>query len=212
MNEFRLEDFFSFDIRPFCSVVKFDTAAPILREGAASSCLYYLTEGRAKLYLTHENGRVSLINFLDAPCFIGEMEFIGAQACTKGVSAITPCTCYRIDTEHCRDLILEDAKFLRCLCLFLGQKTLSNTANYTRNQAYPLENRLAAFILMTAAGGIYRERHTEAAEFLGVSYRHLLYVLADFVKRNILNKTKTGYLITDAHALHDLADKVTMSQ
>lgn len=35
---------------------------------------------------------------------------------------------------------------------------------------------------------MYREKHTEVSEFLGVTYRHLLYVLADFVKRGYLKK------------------------
>lgn len=105
---------------------------------------------------------------------------------------------------------MNDAKFLRQLCLFLSKKALRNTAVYSKSQAYPLENRLAAFIFTAATGGVYREKHTEAAEFLGVSYRHLLYVLADFVKKGILTKNKSGYLITDSQALHDLADSVSI--
>lgn len=106
---------------------------------------------------------------------------------------------------------MNDAKFLRQLCLFLSKKALCNTVAYSKSQAYPLENRLAAFIFTAATGGVYREKHTEAAEFLGVSYRHLLYVLADFVKKGILKKNKSGYLITDFKTLQELADKVKLN-
>ena len=51
---------------------------------------------------------------------------------------------------------------------------------------------------------MYREQHTEAAEYLGVTYRHLLYVLAEFVKEGILEKTKTGYRIIDMEKLGDI--------
>ena len=210
MKSFHLAEFFSFDIAPYCSTAKFESGQSILEEGSGSVSLYFLSEGRAKLFLTHENGRTSLVSFLDAPCFIGEMEFLGAQQCTNGVTAITPCTCYRMDTAACHEQIMNDAKFLRQLCLFLSKKALRNTAVYSKSQAYPLENRLAAFIFTAATGGVYREKHTEAAEFLGVSYRHLLYVLADFVKKGILTKNKSGYLITDSQALHDLADSVSI--
>ena len=141
MKPFPLTELFSFDIEPFCSIVKFESGESILEEGTDASPLYYLMEGRAKLFLTHENGRTSLVSFLDAPCFIGEMEFLGAQQC---------------------------------------------------------------------ANGVYREKHTETAEFLGVSYRHLLYVIAAFVKKGILTKNSSGYLITDSQALHDLADSVSI--
>lgn len=211
MKSFPLETFFSFDICPFCSMIKFESGQSILEEGASASFLYYLIEGRAKLFLTHENGRTSLISFLDAPCFIGEMEFLGAQEYTNGVTAITQCACYKIDTAACHEQIMNDTKFLRHLCLFLSKKAIGNTSYFSKNQTYPLENRLAAFILATAAGGVYREKHTEAAEYLGVSYRHLLYVLADFVRKGILTKNKSGYLIIDLQSLRALADKVSLN-
>lgn len=53
---------------------------------------------------------------------------------------------------------------------------------------------------------MYREKHTEAADFLGVTYRHLLYVLADFVKCGYLKKTEQGYLIQDLTALRNIAE------
>ena len=204
-NHFPLSDFFTFDIRPYTSIVKFNSTENILEENQKIPYLYYLIDGRAKLVLSHENGRISLINFLNAPCFLGEMELLGAQETSNGVIAITPCICYRIDISKCENLMLNDTKFLRCLCLFLSKKAISNTYNYSLNQSYPLENRLANFILLTSYNGLYRERHTEVSEFLGVTYRHLLYVLADFVKRGILEKTAAGYCIKNLDELRSLA-------
>ncbi len=166
----------------------------------------YLLSGRAKLFLSHENGRISLINFLNAPCFIGEMELLGAQEAANGVTAITPCTCYQIHINNCKNKILNNTKFLRYLCLFLSHKAIGNTSNYTKNQAYPLEVRLANFILLTSCNQMYREKHTEAAEFLGVTYRHLLYVLAAFVKQGYLKKTEQGYYIQDLNTLRKIAE------
>ena len=205
-HHFPLSDYFSFNIRPYTSIVKFDSAENILFEGEKPDSLYYLIDGRAKLFLSHENGRISLINFLNAPCFVGEMELIGAQKTANGVTAITPCTCYEIPINKCRDKILNDTKFLRYLCLFLSQKAIGNTYNYSKNQSYPLEVRLANFILLTSCNQMYREKHTEAAEFLGVTYRHLLYVLAHFVKQGYLKKTKQGYYIQDLFTLRKIAE------
>lgn len=205
-QRFPLSDYFSFNIVPYISVIKFDSEENILEEGEDPRFLYYLIDGRAKLFLSHENGRVSLINFLNAPCFIGEMELLGAQETANGVTAITPCTCYAIPIESCKNEMLNDTKFLRHLCLFVSQKAIGNTYNYTKNQSYPLQARLANFILLTSYNRMYREKHTEASEFLGVSYRHLLYVLADFVKRGLLDKTEQGYYIQDINTLRKIAE------
>ena len=207
-NHFPLSGYFSFDIHPYTSIVKFDSTESILREGEPPSFLYYLIDGRAKLFLSQGNGRISLINFLNAPCFIGEMELLGAQEMANGVTAITPCTCYAIHIIKCKDLILNDTKFLRHLCLFLSQKAIVNTYIYSKNQSYPLEVRLANFILLTSCNHLYREKHTEVSEFLGVTYRHLLYVLADFVKRGFLKKIEQGYYIQDINALRKIAEGI----
>lgn len=201
-----LSDYFGFDVSPYTSIVRFDSMENILSEGEKPDSLYYLIGGRAKLFLSHENGRISLINFLDAPCFVGEMELLGAQEAANGVTAITPCTCYQILIYQCRDRLLNDTKFLRFLCLFLSQKAIGNTYHYSKNQSYPLAVRLANFILFTSCNKMYRERHTEAADFLGVTYRHLLYVLADFVKCGYLKKTEQGYYIQDLAALRKIAE------
>lgn len=208
IKKFPVNKIFCFDILPYTQLIQFNAREFILNEGDKSEYLYYLIDGKAKLYLTHKNGKVSIINFIEAPCFIGEMELIGAQVESNGVQALTSCHCFAISIADCRDKILSDVKFLKYLCTFLGKKALYNTSNYTKNQSYPLENRLAAFILLTSNNLLYTEKHTEASEFLGVSYRHLLYVLADFIKRGILLKEDCGYRIIDLDSLDKLANEM----
>jgi CRP/FNR family putative post-exponential-phase nitrogen-starvation transcriptional regulator len=48
-----------------------------------------------------------------------------------------------------RPLLLEDATFLRHLCIALSRKNYRNIVSLTQNQSFPLINRLAAFILLT---------------------------------------------------------------
>ena len=204
LNPCILSDIMDADVLPYTGTVHFDADEEILKEDEAPEYLFFLYSGRAKLYLTHENGRVTLINFLSAPCFIGEMELLDENRHANGVRAITSCECYAIDLSKCRSMLLKDTKFLRYLCRFLSDKATGNTNNYSRNQSYPLKNRLAAFILETSVNGYYREPHTEVADYLGVTYRHLLYVLAEFVKEGMLQKTESGYRIEDSEGLRKL--------
>lgn len=50
--------------------------------------------------------------------------------------------------------------------------------------------------------------HTNASDYLGVSYRHLLYVLADFVEKKYLSKSINGYQIINKDALIQLAGEM----
>ena len=196
-----LQHIFSFDVSPYTSIKEFEPGDIITNEGEKTLYLFYLIEGRTKLYLSHKNGKTSLINFMEAPCFIGEMELLDCTKKTELVKAISKCRCYQIQVSECRHQILQDVNFLRYLCTFLSNKAIQNTKNYMRNQSYPLRTRLASFIIETSVNDYYREPHTEVADFLGVTYRHLLFVFAQFVKEGILEKTPQGYHIVNTQKL-----------
>lgn len=206
-NPFFSTDYFSFDIRPYMNIMEFEPDEVILKENETPEYLYFLFDGRAKLFLTHSNGKISLINFISAPSFIGEMELINAQETANSIIAITKCHLFAIRIHECNDKLLNDTVFLKHLCVFLGKKAIANTSNYSKNQSYPLQNRLASFILITSHNGLYTEKHTEAAEYLGVTYRHLLYVIADYVKQGILVKSASGYQIFNSELLKILSCK-----
>ncbi|MBV7272112.1 transcriptional regulator YeiL [Clostridium sp. PL3] len=200
-------NYFSESILSYAQLHRFEANEFILYEGQNPDYLYFVAEGQAKAYITHSNGKVSLVNFLYAPCFIGEMELLNAKQKTVGIQAMVTLTCIALPMEQIRKTLLDDPVFLRGLCIYLSKKADNNSRIYTHNMAYPLENRLAKFIQITAHSGIYSEKHTEASEYLGVTYRHLLYVIADFVKKGILQKTIYGYRIINIEALNGLASE-----
>lgn len=205
MNEVSITKYISCDITPWLSRTCFEIGKTIFEEGFHAQKLYHLIQGCVKVYKLQKNGKVSLIELLNAPALIGEMELLGIRNETLSVVALTPCVCEVIDAESCRAMLVNDPVFLRFLCSYLGQKAVSHADRYAVSAAYPLSVRLAGFILLTRHGAMYREKHTEVSEYLGVTYRHLLYVLADFVKKGFLKKTPQGYEITDMNALQKLA-------
>ncbi|WP_410984820.1 transcriptional regulator YeiL [Bacillus cereus] len=208
VQHFNFQTFFSFDIFPYIEVHSFQKKELICNEGEELPYLYYLISGKTKIYMNHQNGKTSLINFVKAPSFIGELGLIGIETVTKGIEAIEPCICLALPLKDCQHLLLQDAHFLQQLCKFIGEKTITRTEQYAKNYNYPLENRLAAFILLTEQNDCYLEKHTEASEYLNVSYRHLLYVLKQFCQQNWLKKEGRMYFIQDREQLQQLADEL----
>ena len=197
MNQLSIIQHVSFDISPFLSKKIFNSESIIFKEGYHPKKLYYLIQGRAKVYKVQSNGKVSLMEFLGAPAFIGEMELLQVRKEAISVTAITKCICEEINLERCKKELLNDNLFLNYLCNYLGKKAVSIADKFAIDTSYTLPTRLAKFILLSQINDIYREKHTEVAEYLGVSYRHLLYVIADFNKKGIVLKTAQGYVITD---------------
>ncbi|PFL19326.1 transcriptional regulator YeiL [Bacillus cereus] len=199
---------FSFHVLPYVELHSFQKKEMICKEGIDLPYLYYLISGKAKIYMSHKNGKVSLINFIQAPSFIGELGLIGVESVTKAVEVIDDCICLALPLKDCQHLLLQDAIFLQKLCKFIGEKTITRTENYAKNYSYPFENRLAAFILLTEQNNCYTEKHTEASEYLNVSYRHLLYVLNQFCQQNYLKKEGRMYYIKNRIQLEKLADEL----
>jgi CRP/FNR family putative post-exponential-phase nitrogen-starvation transcriptional regulator len=202
---YSIQPFSSFSIKPSIQVHQFNRGEFIFKEGSIPEYLYLIVEGKAKLYITHENGKVSLLNFVEAPSLIGELELLGVEQYSIGVQTSTKTICLAIPMHICKSQLLEDPVFLRHLSIFLSKKTHHLSFKSVQTQIYPLENRLASFILMSAEKDFYKEKHTEVSEYLGVSYRHLLHVISQFCKASLIKKHERGYLILDRERLQQLA-------
>ncbi|WP_019154168.1 transcriptional regulator YeiL [Robertmurraya massiliosenegalensis] len=206
MMQHSIAHLFSFPVEEFIEIHEYNRDEWIIQEGMRPDFLFYVMEGKAKIYITHQNGKVSLINFINANEYIGEMELLNDVYYTKGIQASTKTICFALPTHRYRGQLLEDAKFLRELTKFLSVKASVMAAKYSQSLAFPLENRLADFILQTADEGIYKEKHVTVCDYLGVSYRHLLHVLAQFCDNGYLQKEGRNYLIQNDESLHELAD------
>ncbi|MEF7562831.1 MULTISPECIES: transcriptional regulator YeiL [Bacillus] len=196
---------FSFPIEEGIEVHEYQRDEWIIREGMRPDYLFYVIEGKAKIYITYQNGKVSLINFINTHDYIGEMELLHEVYYTKGIQASTRTICFAIPLNQYRNQMLEDTLFLRELTKFLSLKATNMAAKYSQSLAFPLENRLADFILQTADGDLYKEKHVTVCDFLGVSYRHLLHVLAQFCEQGYLRKEGMRYLVESRGRLEELA-------
>ncbi|CDO04726.1 Regulatory protein YeiL [Oceanobacillus picturae] len=200
-----IEHLFSASVEAYLEVHEYQRDDWIIQEGTRPDFLYYVVEGKAKIYITHQNGKVSLINFINANEFIGEMELLHDVYYTKGIQASTKTICFALPMHYYRRQLMEDAKFLRELTRFLSVKATQMAMKYTQSLAFPLENRLADFILQTADNGIYKEKHVTVCDYLGVSYRHLLHVLTQFTEKHYLQKDGRKYHIEQYDALKGLS-------
>ena len=89
------------------------------------------------------------------------------------------------------------------MALKLASLSVSNSVNIL----YPLENRLASYILAsyTNEDNNNTENLTQIAEFLGTSYRHLLRVVKEFELEKIIKRDNKKLVILDKDKLEELA-------
>ncbi|UOQ46394.1 transcriptional regulator YeiL [Halobacillus salinarum] len=205
LQKHSISHLFSFPVEEFLEIHEYARDEWIIKEGMRPDYLFYVVEGKAKIYVTYQNGKSSLINFINADAYIGEMELVNDVHYTKGIQTLTKTICYAIPLTRFQKQLLEDTKFLRELTKFLSVKASKMAEKYSQSLSFPLENRLADFIMQTADQDVYKEKHVTVCDFLGVSYRHLLHVLSQFCEKGYLQKEGHHYHIIDQARLRELA-------
>ncbi|WP_426711161.1 cyclic nucleotide-binding domain-containing protein [Cetobacterium sp. SF1] len=178
----------------------FQAGETIISSNSSITKFRFMIEGKAKIILIHEDGKQSIVHFLKSEEYLGELTFLDIEKDHKEVIAIADSIFISIDMDVAKINLSNNSKFLFSLNQFIGKKMIARTNFNSKNQNYDLRNRLAAYILFAQDNNIYRKKHTETAEYLGVSYRHLLHTFKEFIDKKIVIKEGKNYLI-DIEAL-----------
>lgn len=202
------QKYFSIDIKSKTHLFLAKAGERIFEEGEETQWLLYMTSGRAKLRSTSANGKTTLLDFPKAPWFLGEIELFGTCTSTLEVKCLEDSYILGISTEEYGSALLNDNLFLRNMCRCIAQKETKRVVDLMNQQGFPLKNRLADFILRCSVNGHYKERNADAAEYLGVSYRHLQEVMSDLIEQHILIKEHRIYTICNNNALIKLASEI----
>lgn len=199
---------FSFDIRPYLRVTEYEKGEYIIRNTDQLTRILYLVRGTAKLYGFHKNGRQSLINFFTPPSFFGVPELFEENKRPFPIVAQTKCRFIEVDTRGCRAALLQDAQFLRFCCSMALKQNVAQNHRYMCLTAYPSRNNLAACLLLLQNDGVLSVKYTEIAEYLTISYRHLMQLISELCEERILERVPKGLRILDWEQVRALADEM----
>ncbi len=170
--------------------------------------LLLLMEGKAKIFLTLENGKTLLVAFIEAVELLGDLELCTDRIARNSVQATTQAYCLGMPMSYCEEVMLKNPVFLRLISTELAKKLDNCSSTYAVNMLYPLSSRLAGYLLYMEEEGFFREHLGALSEYLGTSYRHLLRVLNEFLENRVIGREPGGYRILDRAALMELAGSV----
>lgn len=203
-QQWKIREIFSSPVEEGIRLYRFQRGEYIYQEGGEIETLYFLVEGRVKEFRTHQNGKVSVVEFSSAFDILGELELVKARSTTIAVQVMQECYCLGLNVEQYEKQLSEDCVFLSFVARRLAQRLGDISKHQSVNTAWSVEVRLARYILFTQNNGRFSERLTEAADYLGVSYRHLQRILARFCEEGILAREHRSYRICDMDALEKL--------
>lgn len=211
INKFEINKIFSNNIEEHMELHHFKKGAHICIKGENLDYFYFFVKGRAKVYISTPNGKSLLIRFYSPLQVIGDVEITCDENADCNIQAIEDCLCIGIPLKIVQEIATYDPKFLNFVCKHLSYKLTSTSASTSLNVLYPLENRLASYLLALYPSDLKHEdkvitdNFTHLSELLGADYRHFLRVVDKLCSKNIIKKEKKSLLILDRPALNELA-------
>lgn len=177
----------------------------IFRVGEAIGSCYFILKGTVKIYIDHENGRRSILDFASGGSWLGELSLFCEEDYIKENQAVEDAICLEFNLGKLRRICKEDAEVSYYFASNISKKLMARSGRMSEYLNYSLEKRLAAFILEHQQGGKYNLSHTDVSEYLNVSYRHVLYVMKKFCNEELITKEK-GYVIINEKRLKEIYD------
>ena len=211
IKKFQINNFFSKDISHHMELHFFKKCSHICQKGDKLDYFYFFVKGRAKVYISTPNGKSLLIRFYSPLQLIGEAEITCDKDADCNIQAIEDCICIGIPINIIQEISTYDPKFLKFICQSLSYKLTSTSASTSLNMLYPLENRLASYLLalypsdLNPEDKVMTDNFTQLAELLGADYRHFLRIVDKLCSKNIIKKEKRSLVIVDRQALSELA-------
>ena len=203
-----LDRLLSTDLSAALRPVRHSAGELVLRAGDPVRDLLFLVEGNVKVFATMENGHNLLAAFCRPFEVFGEMELFSLPRTTLNVEAVGETLCLALPLSRLRAAEDRNGRLFRFLCGRLGTKLASRITTASINLRYPVENRLASYLLASTdpgelAGGT--DDLGEIADFIGTSYRQLARVVKRFREAGILSRTRGKIQVADRSRLVPLA-------
>lgn len=192
LNKLKERKLMNNDLYCYLELMYFKKNDLLIYQGQHLEYLYILIEGHVKVCRSTANGSSTLCAFAWPISVIGEVEFFSESETANSIFAMEDCICFAIPIQKYRDIFCNDALFIRNLSKIMATRLLLINNNLSISMNYPVENRLASYLLGCHDQMVINENYVLVAEMIGCSYRQLQRVLAMFCQKGYLHKVEKG--------------------
>ena len=205
INKYKLNYLFPQEIMPLLELHSFEKNEHICLMNEELNYLYFFVQGKAKVYKTLPNGKSLLLEFYEPVQLIGDLEVISKIKANCNVKALKHSLCISIPIKAVNYIALKDLNFLMYITKNLSTKLEKCSVNTSITITYPLETKLANYLLAMNNNYIITiDNYSNLAELLGTSYRHLSRVLNKLIKKKIILKEKNEIKILNKRELENI--------
>jgi CRP-like cAMP-binding protein len=211
----QIETVFNKQLKPHLSLYSFDQGDLICTQGEAAQYLYVLVRGKVKIYTTSAEGKTLILSFKTPLAAIGDIEYVRGTDIMNTVEAVSPVCMIGVHYRWLNKYAGDYSPLLQFLLKIITQKFHSKNNSMSFNLMYPVEVRLASYLLSVSfdesdslfKGQISTGDLMDAANLIGTSYRHMNRVIQKLCKEGLVERSKGFILVKDREGLSSLASQ-----
>lgn len=175
--------------------------------------LYFVVKGKVKVYTITPEGKKLILRFINPLAVVGDIEFIQNSKAHNAVEAFSEVVAISISHTVIKNKFLQNPKLMKFLLDNIANTLKISTRFTALNLLYPVEVRVASYLLSISTdsnGNMYKEdldatSVSSIADFIGVSYRHVIRVLQKFYKEKLIEKKNGIIVIKDFFRMKEVA-------
>ncbi|AXR16769.1 MULTISPECIES: Crp/Fnr family transcriptional regulator [Bacillus] len=175
--------------------------------------LYFVVKGKVKVYTITSEGKKLILRFINPLAIVGDIELIQNSKAHNVVEACSDVIAISISNTVIRNKLLHDLIFMKFLLENIANTLKISTRFTALNLLYPVEVRVASYLLSISTdsnGNMYKgdldtTSVTSIADFIGVSYRHVIRVLQRFYNDKLIEKSNGVIVIKDFSRMKEVA-------
>jgi len=201
----QLEQVFSASYLSQLQKVTFQKNDYICTQGQAITELTYILSGKVKIVRSLFNGKEHILETLNQPQILGDVELMTNQPAGSSVIALEEVQAVQLPLNN-KEELLKDPVFLYQIGRNLAMALHKQGITASTNASYSVKERLATHILNSEEENIFQLSPSILASRFGTSYRHVQRVIKQFIDQGIIEKEafKT-YRILEKQNLEKLA-------
>lgn len=144
----------------------------LLNQGEQITKIIVIKEGITKCFITEENGKEYIPEFLSTGEIMGEIEYLGKMLCLCSVEAITQVDAYVIPLSVFEHLLKTDIRFNNILLAVEALRVYHTSERASFQQLYTVEHALEKLLALQEKNKVKITKE-DMASYLGITTRTL---------------------------------------
>lgn len=214
IEAFQLEGIFPKELKKYLQLYTFKQGEYICLQGDSLEAVYFLVEGKIKVYTMSPEGKTLILSFLTPIEVLGDIEYIREMEFINTVEAVTETVVIGVHKRWLHRYASDYPPFLQFLLDVITKKFHMKNSAMRFNLLYPVEVRLASYLLSVSfdkSDPFYNieSNHIhlkDVANLIGTSYRHLNRVIQKFSEDDLIERSKGYIYIKDRDGLMKMAN------